>query len=72
MTARLESEATLRTPSSSLSVNFLITRVVRPSRVESMMIDRSPGSLSGIRIAAFYISISCVSLISCVLLAGLA
>ncbi|KAJ6842804.1 proline-rich receptor-like protein kinase PERK2 [Iris pallida] len=26
MTARLESEATLRTPSSSLSINFLIIR----------------------------------------------
>ncbi|KAJ6831282.1 keratin, type II cytoskeletal 2 epidermal-like [Iris pallida] len=31
-----------------------------------MMIDRSPGSLSGIRIAAFYNSISCVRIISCV------
>ncbi|KAJ6836967.1 putative prolin-rich extensin-like receptor protein kinase family protein [Iris pallida] len=37
MTARPESEATLRTPSSSLSVNFLLIRVVRPYRVESMM-----------------------------------
>ncbi|KAJ6795949.1 putative prolin-rich extensin-like receptor protein kinase family protein [Iris pallida] len=61
MTVRPESEATLRTPSSSLSVNFLLIRSSSslPCRVYDE--NRSPVSLWEIRLAAYFIRLTALA-----------